>query len=165
MINRHTMMLAAAGVVALAGVAGWWRPIPAPASATAAQQAAWHLPTAAGLERSSIEQFAATSGVAWLGDGVGGGGAAVQWTLRGIVGPDNPAVLVQAGTDPLIKRLQSGDTLPDGSRLVAVLRDRVVVERDGCRTQRPLYPPAIAATPAPAAGCMPPGTDKETPQP
>ena len=165
MINRTTMILAAAGVVALAGVAGWWRPIPAPAIATAAQQAAWHLPTAAELERSSIEQFAATSGVAWLGDGVGGGSAAVQWTLRGIVGPDNPAVLVQAGTDPLIKRLESGDTLPDGSRLVAVLRDRVVVERDGCRTQRPLYPHASAATPAPAEGCMPSRTDKETPQP
>ena len=164
MINRRNMILAAAGVVALAGVAGWWRPIPATASATAAHQTAWHLPTAAELERSSIEQVAATSGVAWLGDGVGGGSAAVQWTLRAIVGPDNPAVLVQAATDPLIKRLHSGDTLPDGSTLVAVLRDRVVVERDGCRTQRPLYPPASAATPAPAEECMPPGTDKETPQ-
>ena len=165
MINRTTMILAAAGVVALAGVAGWWRPIPAPAIATAAQQAAWHLPTAAELERSSIEQFAATSGVAWLGDGVGGGSAALQWTLRGIVGPDNPAVLVQVGTDPLIKRVRSGDILPDGSKVVAVLRSSVVVERDGCQTRRPLYRLASAAAPDPGAGCSTPGTNKDTPQP
>lgn len=166
-MNRSTMMLAAGGVVVLAGVAGWFRPMPRPASATTAHQTAWRLPTAAELERSSIEQFAAIRGVTWVGDGgAGGGDPSAQWTLRGIVGRfDDRAVLVQVGSDPLIKRLQSGDTLPDGSRLVAVERNGIVVERDGCRTQRPLYPLASNVPQDPADGCASPGTDKETPLP
>jgi len=166
MISRTRMLLAAAGVLVLAGVAGWLRPIPASPGAANAQKSRWDLPTAAELERSSIEQFAATRGVAWVGDGAGGvDGGSVQWTLRGIVGPYNDVVLVQAGSEPLIKRFQSGDILPDGSRLVAVLRDGVVVDRDGCQTRRPLYLPASSAAPAAGDACMTPGTNKETPQP
>ena len=166
MINKGRLLLVAAGVLLVAGVGGWLRPIPSATGASNAQQSRWRLPSPAEMERSSIEQFAATHGVAWVGDGAGGaGGGAVAWTLRGIVGPNNEVALVQAGSDPLIKRVRSGDILPDGSKVVAVLRSSVVVERDGCQTRRPLYRLASAAAPDPGAGCSTPGTNKDTPQP
>ena len=160
-MTRRTMAFAAAAVVVLAGVAGWFRPMPTPVGAASAHQPKWRLPRAADLERSTAAQFAAISRVTWLGDaGAGAGGPGAQWTLLGVVGrPDDRAILVRAGSDPLIKRLHSGDTLPDGSKLVTEGSRGIVVDRDGCRTIRPLYPLDRAATPADAGdgACTPPG--------
>lgn len=162
-MNRQMLGLAAIGVVLLAGVAGWFRPIPRPATTATTQRSAWHLPTSAELERSSIAQFAAIRGVAWAGDGGAGiGDPSAQWTLRGILGLQDRVALIQSGSDPLVRSFRPGDTLPDRSKLVAVGRDSVVVDRDGCRTNRPLHPLSKNDR---GGECAPPGTDKETPPP
>lgn len=122
-------------------VAGWFRPLPTEPGKARNSRTAWSLPPAAELERSSAAQFAATAKIKWPGDTTAGSGAegATSWTLLALVrGPDQ-AALVRAGSDPLIKRFKAGDTLPDGSRLLEVLQDAVLVERDGCQTRRRLY--------------------------
>ena len=166
-MKRPAIIGIVAGVAVLAGVAGWFRPMPPATDIAGRHQAQWRLPDQAGLERSTAAPFAATSGVAWFGesgDAGGGGGLAASWTLLGVVGPPGDrAVLVQAGSDPVIKRLHSGDNLPDGSKLVTVGSSGVVIDRDGCRIERPLYPgadAADAADPAGAAeGCRPAGNN------
>lgn len=166
-MNRMTMGLAATAVVVLAAVAGWFRPIAKEAKTVAAADNPWRVPDASALERSSIEQFAAIRGVRWLGDGGAGavGTSSAQWTLRGVVGPLHAAALVQVGQDPLIKRFEPGDTLPDGSHLDAVERNGIVIDRDGCRLRLPLYVRAKDKTSAPDADCLATGTTKETHQP
>lgn len=160
-MTRRTLLIAAAAVVVLAGIAGWFRPMPVAVGPATAHQPKWQLPRAADLERSTAAQFAAIARVPWFGEaGEGAGGPGAQWTLLGVVGrPDDRAILVRAGSDPLIKRLHSGDTLPDGSKLVTVGSSGIVAERDGCRTIRPLYPPDRAAPPADAGdgACTPSG--------
>lgn len=125
----------------LACVTGWFRTLPPEPGKARKSGAAWSLPPEAELERSSAAQFAATARIKWPGDATAGNGAegTTPWTLLALVkGPDR-AALVRAGSDPLIKRFKAGDTLPDGSRLVEILQDAVMVERDGCRSRRPLY--------------------------
>jgi hypothetical protein len=160
-MKPSTMALAAAGVVVVAAVAGWFRPVSLETGATNPHSGAWQLPAASALERSSASQFAAIRGVAWVGEGSGSAGSpSAQWTLLGLVGRfDDRAVLVRAGNDPLIKRLRSGDTLPDGSRLVSVGSDGIVIDREGCRMRRPLYPATVdsQSPPAPGDACPPSG--------
>lgn len=158
-MNRRLAALAGACIV-VAAIAGWFRPTTLATNAIGAHASPWRLPTPASLERSSAAQFAATRGVAWVGSGAAAAGApTAEWTLLGLVGrPDDRAILVQAGNDPLIKRVGAGDTLPDGSRLVSVGRDGILIDRDGRRVRRPLYP-AQAQDPPPA-GCEPAGNDR-----
>jgi len=158
-LNARRLQLIAAGVVALAALAGWLRPIPDEASVSASRTAQWRLPARADLERSSAQHISAAQGVVWIGDGVGsaGAGSGVQWTLRGILGGPEPVALVQVGAEPLMKQLKTGDILPDGSRLVAVEEGGVVVERAGCKERRPLYPSAESVDPAPGEACASPG--------
>lgn len=140
-MTTKRMALIAAATLLLAGIAGWFRSLPAEPVKARNAGAAWSLPTEADLERSSAAQFAATAKIQWLGDGASGNPAegASPWTLLALVkGPDR-AALVRAGSDPLIKRIRVGDTLPDGARLVEILQDAVLVERDGCQSRRPLY--------------------------
>jgi hypothetical protein len=152
--------LLAGGCIAVAAIAGWFRPTTLATNAIGAHDAAWRLPTAASLERSSAAQFAATRGVSWVGSGPAGAGTpSSEWTLLGLVGrPDDRAVLVKAGKDPLIKRVGAGDTLPDGSRLVSVGTNGILIDRDGCRMRRPLYPaPEQDKT---SGECLPAGNDR-----
>lgn len=159
-MNRPNAWVAGAACVTVAAVAGWFRPTTLATSAITPHDTAWRLPTAASLERSSAAQFAATRGVSWVGSGPAGASAAsAEWTLLGLVGrPDDRAVLVQAGNDPLIKRVGPGDTLPDGSRLLTVGTNAILVDRDGCRMRRPLYPaPDQDKT---SSECLPTGNDR-----
>ena len=64
-----------------------------------------------------------------------------DWTLKAILNGEN-AILIQSGKEALISRAEVGATLPDGSRLLALKGDIAVVERDGCRMDRHLYPRA-----------------------
>ena len=77
---------------------------------------------------------------------------------RLLVDDDEAADLVKAGNDPLIKRVGAGDTLPDGSRLVSVGTNGILIDRDGCRMRRPLYPaPEQDKT---SGECLPAGNDR-----
>ena len=73
-MNRRLTLLAAIAAVALAAVAGWFRPIPPALAHASRHEAAWRLPDPASLERSSAAQFAALRGVAWIGGDTAGGG-------------------------------------------------------------------------------------------
>lgn len=158
-MNRATVLSVVVASAMLGGVAGWLRPLPQETSTAAAHDQAWWLPAPADLERSTAAQFAAISDVPWLGDATPTGQVA-EWTLLGVVGrPDDRAILIRVGSEPLIKRLRSGDTLPDGSKLIAVGSDGVMIDRGGCRTKRPLYPSAQASAPADAIACEPASRD------
>lgn len=160
-MNRRHAWLAGGACVALAAVAGWFRPTPLATNAIGPHDSAWSLPTPASLERSSAALVAAARGVSWVGSGTAGTGTTTsEWALLGLVGrPDDRAILVRAGNDPLIKRVGPGDTLPDGSHLVSVGREGILIDRDGCRVRRPLYPPQAQDQQAPA-GCEPAGNDR-----
>lgn len=161
MTRQMTVVLASgAAIVALAGVLGWFRPTTTTNMASPTRGTAWHLPDAARLERSSAALSTAAAGVAWAGQGGPATGQDVRWELLGLVGRlDDRAVLVKVGTDPLIKRVRSGDTLPDGSKLVSVGSDGIVIDREGCRSRRPLYATVQGSQPPPTGGCPAPGTD------
>jgi len=157
-------LLVAAAVVVAAGLAGWLRPLDLPVTATGGGAGQWRLPTQAQLDRSTVSQFAATRAVQWFGTGTaatpGAAPTGSAWTLLGLVGrQDDRAVLVKAGNDPLIMRLGVGDTLPDGSRLVSVGSEGIVIELDGCQRSRPLYPVAedTATDPTEGDDCLPAG--------
>lgn len=139
-------------LLAIALTLGWFRPIPPEARTPSRIDTAWKLPAQTDLERSSAAQFAATAGLKWLGDAASSSTAVdgTPWTLLGLVRGPDLAVLVKSGSDPLIKRVMPGDTLPDGSRLTEIQPDAVIVEKDGCRTRRPLYQ---QSQDPPAQGC------------
>ena len=162
-MNRTSRLLAATGIVVLAGVAGWFRPVPQAGGKAASQQGAWSLPTPEALQRSSVELFRQARGAAWVGAGGSGGGeAGVTWTLLGVSDQgDARAARVRVGSDPLIKRYQSGDTLPDGSKIVSVGNNGIVIEKDGCRMQRALYPTVGDPPPEGTDGCPAPGKHQE----
>jgi hypothetical protein len=166
----RTQLALALGVALIAGtLAGWFRPVPIGAKQADNNASSWNLALTGVPERSSAAQFAALSGLRWVGDtagdGMGGdGSASTDWTLRGLLRPEG-AALVQVGTDPLIKRIPTGAILPDGSRLAAVERDSAIIDRDGCRTRRSLYPQPATDTSLEGAECITAGPDKETPQP
>lgn len=157
-MNRSIRLWLAGGVVAFAMLLGWYRPLPPPSDATGDREGEWQLPEFSTLERSNSELFAATQGVVWVG-GTAAGAPGAEWTLRGISDRDGRGIaLVQAGSDPVIKRFQAGDTLPDGSILIEVGDSGIVVERDGCRGKRSLYPAGGAAGSGDADDCAQPGT-------
>lgn len=141
MTPKHTWLAATAVVALLALIGGWLRPLPPEARIARKTASAWALPAPTDLERSSAAQFAATAALKWVGDDTAGsaGSGAAPWTLLGLVRGPDLAVLVKSGSDPVIKRVKAGDTLPDGSRLAEIHPDAVVVEKEGCRARRPLY--------------------------
>jgi len=161
-MNQKSMVILAVGVVAASAVAGWFRPTPLSINAVNPHAGAWRIPAPGDLERSSASQFAAIRGVSWVGANAGEGSPGAEWVLLGLVGPSTDrAALIRASNDPLIRRLQPGDTLPDGSKLESVGSNEVVVVREGCRLRRPLYPAAPDSPPtqAPEDACEPAGID------
>lgn len=142
-------------VGALSGlVAGWLRPVPEDAGQADGGGADWSVPSPSVAERSSAASFEIAMGIRWVG-GVPAHAeqeeAATQWTLQGVLLPEG-AALIQVGAEPLIKRFQTGDILPDGSRLAAVERDAIELDRGGCRERRTLYPSSPNSGAA-GAGC------------
>lgn len=156
MTPRQGWVMGGTTLLAIALTWGWLRPIPAEVRAANKQGATWALPKQGDLERSSAAQFAATAALKWVGDGAKGGDGSgeSQWTLLGLVRGPDLAVLVRSGSDPLIKRVKAGDTLPDGSRLAEIYPDAVVVDKDGCRIRRSLYERS-QDTPAEGCGTVP----------
>ncbi|WP_161809372.1 hypothetical protein [Stenotrophomonas nitritireducens] len=142
-MTRTRIIAAFLASLAAGGMAGWFRPLPAMDSAPDRElQVDWRLPPGEMLERSSAALSSQARTLKWMDDGAAGpGGAAQEWTLKAILGAEN-AILMQSGKEPLISRADVGATLPDGSRLVALRGDTIVVELDGCHIDKPLYPRA-----------------------
>ena len=142
-MNRIRLAVALVAVLLAGSVAGWLRPLPTLSTAAKHEpQAGWQLPPQDTLERSSAAMFAQARTLKWVGDATSAGSATAQdWILKAILSGED-AILIQSGKETLISRAEVGATLPDGSRLLAVRGDTVVVELDGCRMDRQLYPRA-----------------------
>lgn len=142
-MTRTRLWAAILVAIAIGSVAGWLRPLPTLESAMdKGSSAGWQLPAPETLERSSVELSSQARALAWVGDtGTGGSAAPQDWILKAILTGED-AILLQSGKESLISRAEVGATLPDGSRLVALRGDTAIIERDGCRMDRPLYPRA-----------------------
>ena len=164
-MRRHHLLLALSAGLLVGVLAGWFQSLPPNASGENDSDAPWALPDATTLERSSAMLDAGARALRWVGGNQGGdtqGGPASEWTLLGILPREN-AVLVRAGSGDAISRVEVGATLPDGARLASVARDSAMIERDGCRVGRPLYPRPTGDT-APSA-CNDGAPPKEAPSP
>lgn len=147
-MSRFQLGALLVGGLVLGGIAGWFRPLPKPSTTPQADTASWELPPKESLERSSIEMVAKARNLKWPGEAGGPGGSTSleDWALKAILGADDE-ILIATGKDAVISRARVGDTLPDGSRLVALRGDTAVVEIDGCRSDRHLYARAADSGP------------------
>ena len=150
-LKARKLQVAMALGLAVGVVIGLFLPIRA-AAPTDADTAQWSLPTAQSLQRFRDDQFRGLQSARFWGEPARPGRRARQdtqtaWTLHAIVSPGKTEQ----------KWLRLGDTLPDGSRLVNVSRDRIQYEKDGCRQSRDLYPsdPNKAASQASGCGATP----------
>ncbi|HSD17991.1 MAG TPA: hypothetical protein VLC71_12130 [Thermomonas sp.] len=157
-LHRHRFVVAAIAGSVIGAVIGLFLPIRA-ADPPQAEEASWSLPNAVALKRYRVEQFQAVRRARFWGElAMPGRRAANQpsvWSLHAIV--THPIVQVAVGTTgkPGQTWVRVGGALPDGATLVAVSRDRVWFEKEGCRRVRPLYmdttkPDAEACIGAPA---------------
>ncbi|WP_447585081.1 hypothetical protein [Pseudoxanthomonas mexicana] len=142
-MSRMRLGIILALALVASSLAGWFRPLPTLDAATGReQQVAWQLPSPEALERSSAALSSQARTLKWMGDATSGGATSPQdWTLKAILNGES-AILIQSGKEALISRAEVGATLPDGSRLLALKGDIAVVELDGCRMDRHLYPRA-----------------------
>lgn len=146
------------------GMMGWLRPLPAMGSSTDKVEGSdWRLPSPEVLERSSATLSNQARTLRWTGDSISGTSThgPQDWALKAILDEEG-AILLQSGKEALISRAKVGATLPDGSRLLAVRGDTVVVELDDCRMDRHLYP--RASDPA-SPECKTVTPQKDTQQP
>lgn len=138
--------MAALAVVAGAAGLGWFRPVPQDVPPGTLPPDSWSLPSAQSLERSSLAMGTQARRIGWAsgasaagGDAAAGGQSA--WTLLGVVlDRGMPAALVRTASKPEVLRIVQGGTLPDGARLIAVERNAVVIESEGCVRRRTVYP-------------------------
>lgn len=153
--------------VALAAVAGWFRPVPQDIPPGTLPGDTWALPSEGMLERSSAALAAASRKVPWVSASApsGGAGATVgpsDWTLMGVVlDKGKPTALIRTSAKPDVLRVTPGGTLPDGARLVAIERGGVVVDSNGCRRRHPIYAGTATAAPESTGACETPPVNKE----
>lgn len=152
------------GGIALAGLVAGAIFGRSPLPDTGPVEADWSLPDAAALARLDPEDVQVLSSARlWRGapEPVGTEGVREsQWKLLGVVSEGGGTALVGTGarmTD--VKRMQAGETLPDGSTLVSVHADRIVTRQDDCRRTIRLFQGAGAAR-APKCDTPAPTTDK-----
>lgn len=177
--RRFVAVAIAGGMVG--AVIGLFLPIRA-ADPPEAEEAAWSLPNAQALKRFRDEQFQVVRGARFWGELAMPGRRAVDqtsaWSLRAIVTRPMVQVAVSVGSKPAQTWVRLGGALPDGATLVAVNRDRVWFEKDGCKRVRSLYqdktrpdPDGCIGAPAgdniggPAATSTPPQRARAAPVP
>ena len=176
--RRYAVVAIVGGLIGV--VVGLFLPIRA-ADPPEAEEAAWSLPNAQALKRYRDDQFQTVRRSRFWGElAMPGQRAAKQqssvWSLHAIVTRPFVQVAVSIKGKPGQTWVRVGGALPDGATLVAVNRDRVWFEKDGCRLARSLYqdvtkpdadtctgtptgddalasskPPASSAPPAPAS--------------
>ncbi len=159
LVRRHRFVAVAIAGGVVGAVIGLFLPIRA-ADPPKAEEAAWSLPNAQALKRFRDDQFLTVRKARFWGElAMPGRRNAEQpssWSLHAIV--TRPVVQVGIGVNgkPGSSWVQLGGALPDGATVVAVDRDRIWFEKDGCRRVRSLYqdktkPDADACIGAPAA--------------
>lgn len=172
-LRAHPWLAAACAGGLVGAVIGLFLPIRA-AAPPKAGEAGWALPTRGMIERFDEGKYLSVRSARFWGE-IGSPGArgarTAAWTVGGIV--TRPAIRVALATPgkPGVSWVRTGDTLPDGSTLVAANRDTIWYEKDGCRRARTLYvkPTAesdacIGAKDKPAVAA-PPGTTSTAPPP
>ncbi|NYZ62243.1 hypothetical protein [Luteimonas deserti] len=133
-MKRRLLVLAASCLGGLL-VGAAWPPPPIPPARIADN--AWRLPSATQIARSNPDAFEQAGRLAWLGDGSAASDVQTdaKWRLAGVVRtPDLHALVITPASPRLAQRLAPGATLPDGGRVVAIERDMVTIERNGCQT-------------------------------
>ena len=146
--RRHLLWIGAGIGLLLGAAIGLFLPIRA-ASAPAAAEDAWNLPPkeATGRMRSGdyqrLRQVSLWSG----GAGPRRRTAQAQWRLLAIETRPRLRAAVQAGGAQKPEWIAIGGRLPDGSQLVAMDRDAVWSDADGCRRVRRLYAAATGQDP------------------
>ncbi len=137
-VNRPAIWLSVAGVLGLIVGYGW---PPPPIPRTAADTAAWSVPSAERMARYSPESFAKiTREMRWGTGPLSGDGQSTNWRLAGFLISDEAAILVM---DPKVptqtKRVAIGEKLPDGSTLHVIDGDRITTQLDACERIYQLY--------------------------
>lgn len=139
--RRRFVAVAIAGSV-VGAVIGLFLPIRA-ADPPKSEDAAWSLPNAQALKRFRDDNFQTVRRARFWGElAMPGRPAANQssaWRLSAIVTRPVVQVAVGVGGKPAQTWVRLGGTLPDGATLVAVNRDRIWFEKDGCKRVRSLY--------------------------
>ena len=115
--------------------------------------AAWRLPDASALRRSDPADITTLRNSTFWSTAATTGDAPTEgprsWTLAGIVrdGERWLALVALPGSTLDVKRFAAGETLPDGSRIVAIDATSLQVDAGACRTTHVLY------APRPTGGC------------
>lgn len=142
LLRRRRFVVAVVTGSIVGALIGLFLPIRA-ADPPEAEQASWALPNAQALKRFRDDQFQVVRRARFWGElAMPGRPAANQtaaWTLRGIVTRPVVQVAVGVGGKPAQTWVRLGGALPDGATLVAVNRDRIWFEKDGCKRVRSLY--------------------------
>lgn len=151
--QRHRIAAGALAGLVVGTVLGLAQPIRASAP-DPAELAAWTPYDRASLQRYDEAMFAKVRDRAiWGGVQAGPGGTAVsrnaQWRLAAIVRAPQPVALVYAEGNTTPLRLQAGDALPDGGKVIEVTGRSIRFERAGCEYERALY----SAVDTAAAAC------------
>lgn len=168
--RRHPLALAALGGSVVGVVIGLFLPIRPPPSVDA-RDPAWELPAPAATRAYSDAAATAARGAQFWGEPARASSPQrANWMLRAIALRPEPRIAIVQGGRSEIEWIRLRGPLPDGSVLVALDRDTAWTERDGCRSQRRLYPlPEDAgndpcADPATARASPPAATGSPTTQ-
>lgn len=107
----------------------------------------WRLPGQDTITRYKPKDLATvTADVKWGNEAVAGGekvAAPGSWRLVGILRDAGlTALIMPPAATAEATRVAIGDTLPDGSKLIAIERDTVTTENHSCRTTYQMFLPA-----------------------
>lgn len=149
---QRRRLLAGIALGALLGaLLGLLRPIGGDAGDAPAASIEWTLEDPAAFARFDEQAFQTLRRAPiWGSDAAGtarnrrGAPQTRSWRLTGIIAEPAPTALIVVDGETDIKRLQIGDSLPDGSTVVAISERGLGFEHDGCRKLRALYAPPDA---------------------
>lgn len=158
-LRRHPLWVGSALGAVIGTIIGLFLPIRV-ADTKPARDARWDLPTLAATRSYTEASAAGARGATYWGEQSKTNARAaqkLQWTLKAIVSRPIPRIAVAHGSRNEISWVGLGGALPDGAVLVALDRDTAWVERDGCRSPRPLYSSSLdpAADPCAPANVTP----------
>lgn len=131
-MNRAYLIFAGCIVAGLT-IGAAWPPPPIPPYRDDVGQ--WSLPPQEQVARFSADAFAQAGKLRWHADRADGSdapSAAVAWQLVGLTEAERTQVLVIEAGARQARRLVTGESLPDGSRLTGIDGDTITVALDGC---------------------------------